>query len=234
MKKRRTGSRRAENDTGLKTTDEIKMTAIDPKRLQRRLQWSAEHLHLSPQATSEEVRSAWLRLLPMEDFVPSSESRWALASLLRRQWQGGWESRADEATCALEEERLRGKVEGFAKQFWDLPAPERRRCWEELRDRCAFAPTLRARLRLLEPGLAVDPRVTKEDDRVTELARHVRELFILRLGRCAQARQDIFRRMKGEKKAWKAAARQLRRTAPNLAVVDRQRHSKPSMAEGTI
>lgn len=193
------------------------MTGIDPDRLQRRLRWAAEQLGLSPHASADEVRAAWLRRLPEEDFVPSSELRWALAALLRRQPEGGWEARADEAAFAAEEERLRDEVEAFAEQFWDLPADERRRRWEKLTDCCAFAPTLRARLRLLEAGLAIDPHTPSEDARVAELASHVRELFVLRPGPRAHARQDILRRMENEREKWKTAVRRLRYACPALA-----------------
>ncbi|HEY7424971.1 MAG TPA: hypothetical protein VH682_12140 [Gemmataceae bacterium] len=193
------------------------MTGIDPDRLERRLRWAAEQLGLSPSASPAEVRAAWLKRLPEEDFVPSCELSWALAAMLRRQPESGWETRADEAAFAAEEEQLRGEVEAFAEQFWDVPVGERRRRWEELTDRCPFAPTLRARLRLLESGLAVDPRAPSEDAQVIELANHVRELFILRPGPRARARQDIFRRMEGDREKWKTAARRLRYACPPLA-----------------
>ena len=48
------------------------------------LRWAAEQLGLEPDATPEEVRAAWLRLLPDEDFVPLSEWHWSLAAMLRR------------------------------------------------------------------------------------------------------------------------------------------------------
>jgi hypothetical protein len=193
------------------------MTGIDPDRLERRLRWAAEQLGLSPHASADEVRAAWLRRLPEEDFVPSSELRWALAALLRRQPERGWETRADEAASAAEEERLRGEVEAFAEQFWYMPADERRRRWQELTDRCAFTPTLRARLSLLESGLAVDSHAPSEDARVVELADHMRELFVLRPGPRARARRAILRRMKDDRKEWKAAVRRLRRACPTLA-----------------
>ncbi len=156
------------------------MTGIDPERQERRLRWAAEQLALSPSAAPEKVRAVWLRSLPDEDFVPPSELRWALEALLRRQPEGGWEARADEAASVAEEERLRGEVEVFAEQFWDLPSDERRGHWQELMDSCAFAPVLLARLRPLEAGLAIDPREPNEEMGAVELAKYVRELFVLR------------------------------------------------------
>lgn len=207
------------------------MTGIDPERLERRLRWAAEQLGLSPHASSEEARAAWLRRLPEDDFVPSSESRWALAALLRRPQDGGWEARADEAAFVAEEERLRDEVETFATQFWDIPVGERRRRWEELRDRCAFAPALRARLRLLEPGLAVEARIASEDERVIHLANHVREIFVLRPGLRARARQEILHGMRKNRQKWKAAAQNLRHACPEFAslgddLLDRLRAAK--------
>jgi hypothetical protein len=195
------------------TTHEKKMTGIDPERLERRLRWAAEQLGLSPEASLDEVRAAWLRRLPQEDFVPSSELRWALAALLRRQTEGGWEARADEAASAAEEQRLRSKVEAFAETFWDLPPAERRRCWQELRDRCAFAPALRARLDLLQAGLDINAGKPSSDARVNELANCVRELFVLRPGSRARVRRDILSRMDGKRKEWIRAVRHLRRSS---------------------
>lgn len=201
------------------TTRESKMTGIDPERLERRLRWAAEQLGLRPDASPEEVRAAWLRRLPAEDFVPSSELCWSLATLLRRQREGEWEARADEAATVAEEERLRVEVEAFAIEFWNLSVEERRRRWEALRDRCAFAPALRARLRLLEAGLGVaSGEQAGEDTCVVELARLVRELFFLRPGPRALARQNLVRRLQNDR-AWKVAARRLRYVNPTLAAL---------------
>lgn len=202
------------------TTRKMKMTGIDPERLVRRWRWAAKQLGLSPQATAEEVRAAWLRRLPEEDFVPSSEARWALAALLHWPPEGGWEVRVDEAAAAAEEEQRRGEVEAFAAQFWDLPPAERRRRWDELRDLCAFAPVLRARLRLLEAGLdcASVGNDKQENARVIELAGHVRKLFVLRPGPRADARQSLLPRIQNDRE-WKVAARQLRRDQPALAAL---------------
>lgn len=203
------------------TIRERKMTGIDPERLERRLRWAAEQLELSPDASLDEVRAAWLRRLPAEDFVPSSELRWALTALLRRSSEGGAEARADEAAAVAEEERLRGEVEAFAEQFWEVPSEERRRRWEELRGRCAFAPALRARLHLLEAGLDCVATVdeAREEARVVTLANHIREWFILRPGPRARVQQDLLQAIQEDRKAWKAAARRLRRVCPKLAAL---------------
>jgi hypothetical protein len=164
------------------------------------------------------VRAAWLRRLPQEDFVPPAESRWALESFLGRQPEGGWEARADEAAAQEEEQRLRGEVEAFAEQFWDLSPEERGGRWMELLNRNVSA-SLYARLHLLEPGLGVIsmPAEADADARVIELARHVRDLFVLRRGPRARARQVLLRRMANERKEWKAAVLVLRHSYPALA-----------------
>jgi hypothetical protein len=198
---------------------EGKMTGIDPDRLERRLRWAAEQLGLSPHASLEAVRAAWLRRLPAEEFVPSSELSWALAALLRRQSEGGWEARADEAAAVAEEERLRSEVEAFAAGFWDLPPDGRRSGWRELLDRAKFTPALRERLRLLELGLGCVPFVdeTKEDTRVIELAYLVRDLFVLRPRPSARAQQDVLERVWGDRRKWRKAGQRLRRGYPKLA-----------------
>lgn len=203
------------------TTREKKMTGTDPERLERRLRWAAEQLGLSPDASLDEVRAAWLRRLPAEEFVPSSELRWALAALLRRPSEGGWEARADEAASVTEEEKLRGEVEMFAEQLWDFPAEERRRRWDELSDRCAFAPALRARLRLLEVGLENVPMPNEGEEKAhtIELAGHLCELFVLRPRTRTCARHALLLRMEADKEEWKHAARRLRRAYPKLAAL---------------
>jgi hypothetical protein len=198
-------------------TREKKMTGIDPERRKRRLRWAAEHLEVNPGATPDEVRADWLQRLPMLDFVPPSEDRAALAALLRRQREGGWEASADQQAYAWEEEQLRGEVEAFAQQFWEILPDERRRRWEELANRCAFAPTLRARLSMLEAGLTVDSREQPgENALVIGLGRHIREQFVLRPGPRAVARQLLLSRIQ-EHGEWTVAARHLRHVYPALA-----------------
>jgi hypothetical protein len=195
------------------------MTGIDPDRLPRRLRWAAEQLGLEADASPEEVRAAWLRLLPEEDFVPLSEWRWSLVALLRRESERGLEARADEAAAREEEDSLRDEVEDFAEGFWGLPAEARRQRWQELTARCAFAPALRARLRQLGPGLDVQsfPREGEEDTRVVELAGHLRDLFVLRPQPRACDRQALLRRMEEEREQWREAGGRLRRAYPALA-----------------
>ena len=209
------------------------MTGIDPDEPARRLRWAAEQLGLSPHASADEVRAAWLRRLPADDFVPSSESRWALEALLRRQTEGGWEARADEAASRWEGEQLRGEVEAFAIGFWELPADERRRRWQMLADRCAFAPALRVRLLRLEAGLDIDLREPADKAKVSELAGHVRELFVLRPGPRARARRALLHRMRDNWNEWRIASQRLRHGYPALAalgndLLDKQRSAKPT------
>jgi hypothetical protein len=200
-------------------TREKKMTGIDPKQLERRLRWAVEYLELGPQASAEEVRALWLRRLPADDFVPSSEAHWALAALLSRKTEGGWEARADEAAAAAEAERLRDEVEAFAQQFWEFPPEERRRRWEGLATRCAFEPALRARLNLLKPGLAVDSaRPPGGDAWMVLLARDIREQFVLRPGPRAAARRILLSRIQNDR-PWRVAALRLRQSYPILAAL---------------
>lgn len=204
------------------TIPEKKMTGIDPEQLERRRRWAAAQLGLEPGATPEEARAVWLRLLPEEEFVPSSEARWALVSLLYRKPEGNWEARADEAAAVQEEERLRGEVETFAEAFWDLPLNQRSQRWQELEDRCSFAPALRERLRLLEAGLKdlPLPRVEEEGRWVAELAAHARSLFLLRPQPRARARQTLLRHMQEKRKEWQEAALRLRQLYPAVAALD--------------
>jgi hypothetical protein len=202
-----------------KTTREVTMTGIDPEALERCLRWAAEQLEVSANASAEEVRAAWLRRLPADDFVPSSEARYALHTLLHPQAEDGWRTKAQEAADEQDEERLRGEVEAFAVQFWEVPLGERRQRWQSLAERCAFAPALRARLRQLEAGLDVNARDLSEDARVVELAEHVSELFVLRPGPRARARQAFLRRTRANREEWRTAARRLCCVSPKLAAL---------------
>jgi hypothetical protein len=208
------------------------MTGIDPDGRERRLRWAAEQLGLSPHASADEVRAAWLRRLSADDFVPSSESRWALEVLLQRQPEGGWMKKADEAASRWEEERLRGEVEAFALGFWDLPTEERRRRWQMLTDRCTFAPALCARLRRLEAGLDVDSSNPVDGKKVIELVEHVRELFVLRPEPRARARQKILHSIHANWNEWRIPAQRLRHAYPTIAalgkvLLDEIRRGKP-------
>lgn len=195
------------------------MTGIDPEGRERRLRWAAEQLQLSPHASADEVRAAWLRRLRADDFVPTSESRWAVEALLQRQPEGGWMTKADEAASRWEEERLRGEVEAFALGFWDMPTDERRQRWQMLMQRCAFAPALCARLRRLEAGLHVDSSNPIDGKKVIELVGHVRELFVLRPGPRARARQALLHRMRANWNEWRIPAHRLRYAYPALAAL---------------
>lgn len=190
------------------------MTGIDPNRLQRRLRWAAEQLEVSPDASPDEVRAAWLRRLAEDDFVPSSDSRQALEVFLQRHPEGGWLARADEAAAQWEEEQLRAEVEAFAAEFWNLSVEERRQRWENLAERCAFAPALRVRMDQLGTGLDIVAPLPRNDARVSELVEHVRELFVLRPGPRARLRQSLLAQMRNKWSEWRTAAHRLRHAAP--------------------
>ncbi len=195
------------------------MTGIDPDRLRRRLRWAAGQLEVAADASADDVRAAWLRRLEEDDFVPPDEARWALAALLDRQPKGAAQEHADRAASLAEEDELRQEVDAFAGHFWDLPPPQRRGRWQELRQRCAFSAALRGRLQLLEAGLDVGslPGEVGADGRLIELAAQVCDLFVLRPGPRAQARQALLGRLGQEQQEWAAAARRLRQTQPGLA-----------------
>jgi hypothetical protein len=197
------------------------MTGTDPERLERRLRWAAEQLGLSPDASPEEVRAAWLRRLPHEDFVPPTEQRWALVALLRRQPEGEWEKRADEAAAVEEVARLRQAVEAFVEKFWLLAPEDRRRHWQALKKRCAHAPAVQACLRLLEAGLPLPPALPEpaNETREDELASQVRDLFLLRPEARARARQTLLLRMRKDWSEWRMAVRRLRKQNPALAAL---------------
>jgi hypothetical protein len=194
------------------------MTGTGPEPPAWRLRWAAEQLGVSGQASAAEARAAFLRRLPLQHFVPESSQRLALGLLCRRPGELRGSGGADEEAWLAEEERLRGLTEDFADRYWTMPPQERRCQWQELARACTGFPALEARLRSLQAGLDVAPRLDDETDAyIREIGKQVLDFYVQRPADRGPARQVLIRRMLLRMHFWQETARQLQERHPEVA-----------------
>ncbi|MFO0796697.1 MAG: hypothetical protein U0804_04415 [Gemmataceae bacterium] len=108
-------------------------------------------------------------------------------------------------------------VAAFAAAFWALPPAERRERWQGLADN-PVGPAA-ARLMALEPGLGVEP-VAQADPRAAEVARLVKELFVLPPAARAARRLAWLTAADRTGAPWATAARAVLRADLPLARLD--------------
>jgi len=186
--------------------------------------WAAEQLGVPPESAPEVCTTAFLRRLAEEDFVPPPRLRQAWEFAARGSSEGRptlpW---LDSAA----EEDLRGRVEEFAGQFFNLPPEQRSALWERLYADARRWPRLETRLRQLKPGLTVEfAPLPALGVREAKLIQWIRELFPLPLDERAQRRREMLRDEVGNDiRPWQKAARRVRRRqrvmaslAPDLLV----------------
>jgi len=70
---------------------------------------------------------------------------------------------------------------------------------------------------VVQAVLAIDPHEPTEETGAVELAKYVRELFVLRPEARARTRQTLLHRMQGGRDVWRADVRRLRHACPALA-----------------
>ncbi len=173
-------------------------------------EWAAEQLSVPPDSSPQETTSAFLRRLAEEDFVPPPALRmaWEIAS-------ARWPAQRSPPAWLDEprETELRGRIEQFAGQFFNLPPEQRKAQWERLAREAEQWPRLEIRLRRLEPGLNVDfkplPKLGLREAKLIQLAR---ELFPLAPeARAVRRRQLLHSNIDGDIRPWQKAAARLRR-----------------------
>lgn len=169
---------------------------------------------------AERIRCA-LAQLEQADFLPAAAWHDAIELLTVAQPQLGcaWNERA--ALCREIEDRLRAEIDGFANRFFSVAPMPRRTEWDDLQLRARAWPSLRARLGLLEPGLALDSPATElgDDPRAAALAELIIRLFPLDAG----ARRRLIGRFLGttfsEPHSWECAAHDLSHLDPATAAL---------------
>ena len=117
------------------------------------------------------------------------------------------------------EDRLRTEIDELATRFWDIAPTDRLPQWNGLAQRSRCWPSLRARLALLEPGLALDLIAidVTGDERVTRLAQSVVQLFALDATSRGQSIGAVLGSMVNDPHAWEEAAQRLSRDRPEIA-----------------
>ncbi len=181
-----------------------------------RLQWAAAQLGVDPGADPAEVRAAFRARLAAVDFVPPAAWREALLVLTERA-QDLPLTEASEEGCLAWEERTRSEVEKWISQFWTLPADERRREWDQLIEQCQGYPPLLERLRLVEPGLAIELPKEAAEGSMLLLAEFIQQLFLLRPAGQAAARFHFFSSNRGTLRSWQKVATALQKRHPDIA-----------------
>jgi hypothetical protein len=183
--------------------------------------WAAKELGVSPTATADEARAAFLRRLPREDFVPPPALVRAARCLGVGPAAAPRDARARAEASRAEEDAVRTEIEDFADRYWKLSPAERRACWDALSERAAFSLALRARLQGLEAGLDVaGPELPPDaDPHLVELARQVCAIYVLPLGPRVRAWQSLRREMRPRLRDWKFTARRLLDRYPSVAAL---------------
>ena len=191
------------------------MSNLRPSETELR-RWAAQRLDLSDQASPEEARPALFLRLAAEEFVPPE--RWQQALEI---WNGRPASDAVLAQAALQaEERLRTEVEQFALEFFRLPPGQRAARWQQLAERAAPLPHIRARLMQLKPGVSIDPEAfAPRTPRSAQLAKDVLELFTLPATERCEKQAFLMEGITGHEVEWEAAAHSLMEIAPQVAAL---------------
>ncbi len=178
--------------------------------------WAADLLGLSANATPEQARAEFMRLLPREDFVPWLPQQLAFATL-----SGVPPLDARDLAWTAEEERWAEQVEEFAATLFENVPADRAQRWAELMDGCASFPRLKERLKQLEPALSVTMLGESAPPQARQLGLHLFELARLRPIARSVRRVELLRQTRSEESAWEETARWLQRTRPEIAALDK-------------
>ncbi len=168
--------------------------------------WAAERLGIRPDSSARDFSVALLSRVEEDDFVPPL--------VVRQAWEVAVGKQASEPfpLDELLEDELHSDVENFARQFFEMPVPDRVRAWRQLFEQAASWPRLKARLTNLRPGLQVEfPAVSAKNPHAQELIASARELFILPPAQRALRRREILRQsLQTQLRPWQNAARTIR------------------------
>ena len=174
-------------------------------------------LGIPDEAGPIEVRRQILHRLRNRDYVPPPAEREAVCLLMGVRVEGQGRAARDPGARGIWHLRLRQEFDAFHEQFWKLSPRERRRQWEELTFYAGDLPTLRSRLKLLQPVLDVGlPDLQHEAVTVRFLGALISQLAILPAPRQASLQRVNLAAMETEESriAAAAAAKPLRRKLP--------------------
>lgn len=182
--------------------------------------WARSQLGVSPDATLEDLRSAFWRRLGEQPELPPEELRVAF-DYLQRCATGPVPMAYPELFLRAEENRLRRDVESFAAKMFHLPPAQRRQRWSELREQCQGWSVPLARCEALQRGLDVDlAALDREKPDVAALGQLLCEMSIQVPSRRAVMRQQIRDLWKDEPYLSSRAAKRLRSRHPKFAALD--------------
>lgn len=179
--------------------------------------WAADQLNAAPTATAEEARTAFVRLLPKHDFVPSFEVWQAFHLLNQGHEQSSLRTDSQMQAFLAEENRLRPELEQFAESFWEHEPSQRRTLWNDLALRCAFSPFLLDRLKQLEPALEQEVIKAEPKDMAAQIAQIAQCLFVMRPETRARARQEWLKANSKHSANWARHARRAVQYYPELS-----------------
>jgi hypothetical protein len=119
------------------------------------------------------------------------------------------------------EDRLRTEIDQLATRFWNVPPADRLSQWNDLSQQSRCWPSLRARLALLEPGLALGTIALKSTaaDRAASLVQSIERLFPLDAASRGRSIGEVLGSMLDEPHAWEEAAHRLSRDRPDIALL---------------
>ena len=165
-------------------------------------------LDVPSEASAEVARSAFLRSLAGDRFVPTEDCVVAVNRIAGSDLPFTF---AAEATASA---MFREEIDGFKRTFWSLPPAERRVRWNELRMRCREDGSA-ASIRRLEEGLDI-PNAADPNPKAEQLAVLIRRLFLLPPRERTKQRTDWLLAQAKRFREWRAISQLLHRDSEPL------------------
>lgn len=193
--------------------EDVAVEDIDPSAL-----WNL--LGIPDEATPTERVRLLLQQLDLADYLPPPAWYAVLELLAQASPDGAGATWLSRPSLSREfEDRLRTEIDQLATRFWNIPPADRLSQWNGLAQRSGCWPSLRARLRLLEPGLALESIVIDEtgDELASRLAQLIAQLFPLDAASRGRLIGDVLGSMIDKTHAWEEAAHQLSSDRPEIA-----------------
>lgn len=184
--------------------------------------WLSSTLEQSSETSRADLQLATLKKIEEYDFAVDPDLELACSLLAGNECRDGSQKLAVRS-------QLKKEVEQFAQEFFSHEVRNRLLLFEELNERCSEHAGLVARLNLLKPGLQVDAAAVEGlDGKTAELGNLTLELFVLpHLEQAQTRRQRLSELLESSPKSakaalqdWQSAATELRKTRPQIAMLD--------------